>query len=278
MADGPDGNSQDGHDDTANRFADPNARPLKQQYTPTRRPLAFTLFPRSRWTRIGLSVGLPLLVCILIVSTLPPFRTQFPILLGHITPTPTSLSSSSVIATSTTQLAQTWKLLEVRPLQLPHLNAGAACPVTPGREIEPSLAFVLGDMPVVVAQPGADQGQLTYFDPQRLGPSAGPWGGQSTLWVAAVQYQGPVLVRGARLDAPGALRFNGGLEQPTITEGNWVSTPLLTHLHLLSENTNVPWAAMESAYTRLEAPGCYAYQVDGTTFSEVILFQAVPAP
>ena len=28
------------------------------------------------------------------------------------------------------------------------------------------------------------------------------------------------------------------------------------------------------SYTRLRAPGCYAYQVDGTTFSRVIVFQA----
>jgi hypothetical protein len=28
------------------------------------------------------------------------------------------------------------------------------------------------------------------------------------------------------------------------------------------------------SYTRLRAPGCYAYQIDGTTFSRVIVFAA----
>ncbi len=29
------------------------------------------------------------------------------------------------------------------------------------------------------------------------------------------------------------------------------------------------------SYTRLLGPGCYAYQIDGTTFSRVIVFRAV---
>jgi hypothetical protein len=266
------------HGDTDIEVEELNARTWMQQQRSTKRSATFRLFPRSSWTRVGLSIGLPLLAAILIVSLLPSARSQLFILLGRATsPTPTSLSSTSAIATSTTQLARAWALLEARPLKLPHLDAGAACPATPGREIVSSLAFVLGNSLVVVAQPGADQGQLTYFDPQRLGPSAGQWGGQSALWVAAVKYQGPVLVRGGRLDAPGMLRFNGGLEQPTIGEGTWVSAPLLSDLHLLSENTNVSWAAMGIGYTRIQDPGCYAYQVDGTTFHETIYFQAVPA-
>jgi hypothetical protein len=32
------------------------------------------------------------------------------------------------------------------------------------------------------------------------------------------------------------------------------------------------------SYTRLRAPGCYAYQIDGLTFSRVIVFRAVAVP
>ena len=31
------------------------------------------------------------------------------------------------------------------------------------------------------------------------------------------------------------------------------------------------------SYTRVRGPGCYAYQIDGTTFSRVIVFRAVSA-
>jgi hypothetical protein len=30
-------------------------------------------------------------------------------------------------------------------------------------------------------------------------------------------------------------------------------------------------------YTRVRAAGCYAYQIDGTTFSRVVVFRAVPS-
>lgn len=36
-----------------------------------------------------------------------------------------------------------------------------------------------------------------------------------------------------------------------------------------------PWANRPS-FTRVRAPGCYAYQVDGTGFTEIIVFQAQP--
>jgi hypothetical protein len=31
-----------------------------------------------------------------------------------------------------------------------------------------------------------------------------------------------------------------------------------------------------ASYTRMREAGCYAYQVDGTTFSRVVVFRAAP--
>ena len=31
-----------------------------------------------------------------------------------------------------------------------------------------------------------------------------------------------------------------------------------------------------ATYTRVRAEGCYAYQIDGTTFSRVVVFRAAP--
>jgi hypothetical protein len=76
------------------------------------------------------------------------------------------------------------------------------------------------------------------------------WSGNKVLWVAR-RYRGPVLIRGAQLDGPNELRFSSvGGRSP----GGWQNRP---------------------STTRLRAPGCYAWQVDGTTFSRVIVFRAV---
>jgi hypothetical protein len=70
------------------------------------------------------------------------------------------------------------------------------------------------------------------------------------------------------------MRFNGGLDQQTY-QGDWTTAPLLASLRLVGGPTyGSPWANWPS-YTRIQTAGCYAYQVDGLTFSEVIVFQAV---
>jgi hypothetical protein len=83
------------------------------------------------------------------------------------------------------------------------------------------------------------------------------------LWVVDPSYHGPVLVRGGRLDGPDSVRFDGGREPAR-------------QLRLLppTGNTTGGWANYPS-YTRLRAAGCYGYQIDGTSFSKVIVFRAV---
>lgn len=81
-----------------------------------------------------------------------------------------------------------------------------------------------------------------------------------------------MLIRGGRLDSPDALRFNNG--------------------RVPSDEMRIPIGArgggppglkpvgqrFRPALTRLRAPGCYAYQIDGTTFSRLIVFRAVVQP
>jgi hypothetical protein len=84
--------------------------------------------------------------------------------------------------------------------------------------------------------------------------------------MASGSYTGPILIRGRQLDGNGAMGFgqgstpydelqllDAGRQAPTMTDGGraWLST------------------------TRVTASGCYAYQVNGTGFSEVIVFRAV---
>ncbi|HEY7780155.1 MAG TPA: hypothetical protein VIC85_08090 [Ktedonobacterales bacterium] len=84
---------------------------------------------------------------------------------------------------------------------------------------------------------------------------------------------GPAVVRGHQIDGPGAMRFNGGIDQENYT-GDWAVAPLLPALHLETVPNNVGTSLVVSgSYTRVQTPGCYAYQVDGLTFTEVTVFQ-----
>jgi hypothetical protein len=161
-----------------------------------------------------------------------------------------------------------------RPLHLPTVAPGAPCPVSGvGRinfarygvpkGIGPGPAYPIG-----FGQPGS-QLQFTY-PPDPAGPFAGSlWSGAKVLWFIAPRYRGPVLIRGGRLDQPGRLRFDRGKVPPREMR--------------ISKNARGGYPPgyknvgqrYRPSYTRLRAPGCYAYQIDGTTFSRVIVFQAV---
>jgi len=79
-------------------------------------------------------------------------------------------------------------------------------------------------------------------------------------------YQGPVLIRGAQIDGPSAVGF---------AEEGSPSTPELRLLHasVTSEGEQAGWREWPT-YTEVAGSGCYAYQVDGTFGTTVIVFSA----
>ena len=87
------------------------------------------------------------------------------------------------------------------------------------------------------------------------------WSGNKVLWIAN-RYRGPVLIRGVQLDGLNELRF--GLGHIPARE---------MRLSSVGGSSAGGWQNRPST-TRLRAPGCYAWQVDGTTFSRVIVFRA----
>ncbi len=92
-----------------------------------------------------------------------------------------------------------------------------------------------------------------------------PWKAARVEWVASGSYRGPVLIRGARTDGSGAIGFGEG------------HVPA-DELQLLQSGQQVPKPAGGGrawlSFTRVRVPGCYAYQIDGTSFSRVITFRA----
>ncbi len=85
------------------------------------------------------------------------------------------------------------------------------------------------------------------------------WKGAQVTWHAS-GYSGPILIRGRQLGGSGAVGFGEG------------HVPY-DELQLLGTAMGAPPGQWPS-FTRVQGPGCYAYQVDGTSFSAMIVFRA----
>jgi hypothetical protein len=149
-----------------------------------------------------------------------------------------------------------------RPLRIPSIEPEAPCPLSqPNPHIWSRSSPGLGPGPV--SPVGLGEHAVLRFRRFR----GSDWGGQKVLWVAAPGYDGPALIRGGRLDANGGVGFNVHGNGPPLQELQLPPGPTL----------NIDRGYREwPSYTRVTEPGCYAYQVDGTGFSYVIVFRATP--
>lgn len=170
-----------------------------------------------------------------------------------------------------------------RPLHLPRIGSGGRCPVSVARRAD-TLARAFGAAPAVGPGPvypilfsgrrGAKPIAVLALTPstrQRVASAPGPpewvkpgWFVEKVLWISSHHYTGPLLIRGYRLDEPGSLLLQWDPFSParlalklrvTTFASNWWSTATSTYVH--------------------HVPGCYAYQIDGTSFSIVVVFKAV---
>jgi hypothetical protein len=157
-----------------------------------------------------------------------------------------------------------------RPLHLPTLASGGECPASDPHSISKQFGGALGRGPVYPIIPFTKgvPGDLAFeYPPSKLSIFAGSdWGGQKVLWVIRRTYTGPVLIRGRQLDGPHALGFDG--ESRAYSE---LQIPPGTGAE---EGNPGGWGGTTSE-VRLKAPGCYAFQIDGTTFSSVVVFRAI---
>jgi hypothetical protein len=154
-----------------------------------------------------------------------------------------------------------------RPLHLPRVLPGGRCPASRLHDLGSFVAPGLGTGPVYPVLGSV----LAFVFPPTGGSalfSGSAWGGTKVLWIAASSYRGPVLIRGRELDGPHEVRF-GDARIPAVEMR--LSVP-----GAYSVGEPAGWREWPS-YTRLQAGGCYAYQVDGTRFSIVIVFRALSA-
>jgi hypothetical protein len=151
-----------------------------------------------------------------------------------------------------------------RPLHVPRLRPGQACPASPGRPVNTFFfgGIALGTGPVRVVIGGA--GDLRHGVAVLINPTnAPPWLGLKTLWFAAPAYQGPFIIRAKRLGRPGPVALGEG---PAIAPLVVPPGPTVNGGEGWREAPGGLW---------VKRPGCYAWQVDGLTFSEVIIVHAV---
>jgi hypothetical protein len=148
--------------------------------------------------------------------------------------------------------------LRTVPLTMTQLTAGQPCAASQPRDLDPSLRATLGAGPVYVFNPIVQVGR----------PS-------KVAWAAAPTYSGPIRIRGRQIDGAGRLL----LEAP---DNRWRGAPVMVvegsrltpELDLLESNSTFPgvpsgWRIWPTG-TYVANPGCYAWQVDGIGFRDVI--------
>jgi hypothetical protein len=171
-------------------------------------------------------------------------------------------ASPTATPTATAVSGDVWQALR-RPLHLPTIAPSAVCPAALERRVTPGFSPAIGDGPVYAAGPWSSGRYSIDGAANKQG-----WYYLKVLWISRPEYTGPILIRGAQIDGPNALLFGSSL----------IVQDLLPELQLPAGSGGSDpsgWGNWPS-YTMPRAPGCYAYQVDGTSFSEVIVFQVVP--
>jgi hypothetical protein len=149
-----------------------------------------------------------------------------------------------------------------RPLHLPRVAPGKRCPISPSR-VAPwgSQQRLNGRGPAYLAGVGGAAGATISISLSARDSSG--WYGQKTPWIVERSYDGPILVRGARIGRRGEVRFAHS-DGDHLRELFWES----------GADAGLPpnpdFRFLPSA-TLFRGAGCYAFQVDGTSFSRVIV-------
>lgn len=184
---------------------------------------------------------------------------------------PTAKWSSAMTAASDATASPTWSwdALLARSLQMPSIDSQGTCPVTPATPATNALRLAgfgasLGDGPVYPVSPWNDS-SMPF---ESYGPNG--WSLQKILWVVDPAYGGPILVRGRQLDGPDEVRFSPDLPaDPTVLSPSDMRLDAGAERPATGADTWANWAS----YVRFHEPGCYAFQADGITFSEVLIFR-----
>ena len=150
-----------------------------------------------------------------------------------------------------------------RPVDFPVVPPGQPCPATPGHPANTSffggVALGTGLVRPLIAMEGDLLHGTTVADSHQ----APGWLAFKTLWFSEPAYQGPFVIRAERIDGPGQIEFSPDTLGPLVV-------PPGPTVNSSGGYRTVP------GQTWVKAPGCYAWQVDGLTFTEIIVVRVVP--
>jgi hypothetical protein len=164
--------------------------------------------------------------------------------------------SSAVLASPSPRATANVATLLARPVKLPAVRSGSACPVTPVSKRSVSVTDPRGHGPFYLGGP-MPHGQFAW---------------NKTLWILADGARGPLLFRGGRVDGTGSLKFSGNPADHadpgvTLSSGGGVSATFYERV--------IGGGTEDALYFYPSSAGCYALQVDGTSFEDVIVISAV---
>ena len=174
-----------------------------------------------------------------------------------------ALVASYVMLHGTTAPRPSASLLS-RPLHFPSLERGGACPVSPASTVKNAffVGVALGRGPVRVLLP--DRGDIRRGQ-VLLGRTQTPgWSALQTLWFATPGYDGPFVVRAARLGTRGPIAVQADQTGLGPGRGALIVAPGPT-LNTQDGYRTIPGS------TWVRSPGCYAWQVDGQGLSEIVV-------
>lgn len=176
-------------------------------------------------------------------------------------------SSAPSPRTSSGAVQDVWREL-ARPLVIPRLSSPVACPMSYGvraSRLSPTdfgSVKAIGPGPIFALNAYAPKGRTLSLHLSAAEPM-GSWFSFGQKWVGAPSYRGPVLVRGRSLWGPEPVGF-------VFTEGSQQQL----RFEAGGPSSASGWRGWV-AFTLVQSPGCYGFQIDGLSFSEIIVFRVV---
>lgn len=219
-------------------------------------------------------------------------RTLFAVLVGLLT-AGCGATAASARSTPTLQAAHpsiapssTFADLRNRPLNQPALGADGSCPATAFHDVHAVVTSGKGGPNF-----GFGPGPAYLSGTTELYPGAF----DNEIWMIDASYRGPVLIRGHQVKGAGAVSFEppttfagmnfsgAGAPPPgpavaTVTSAGQVMT-FYAELDIPAAESSFPQTSWRLffARTHIDKPGCYAFQLDGLSFSTVIVFHVADA-
>ena len=144
-----------------------------------------------------------------------------------------------------------------RPLHLGTELPDGVCPADTPHTVNSVLAPALGHGPIYVVLGKSNTNGVLHLQPDANHEG---WTRLKAVWAGESTYTGPIFIHGGEIGGTDPLGF--GANVPLDIDPYFSSAP---HGDIF-----------DTGYVDVKAPGCYALQVDGVDFSEIIVFQVQP--